>query len=627
LIDVSVFAGAGRGRIYRLTGLAAAISSLFLGGLLIVLLLEDRVDKESVWRVRLAFLVGLEVAYGAVLAATLIMIPVLGFVFVRARQSTQARPWVARGLLLATSLLLALVCAEAAAAFWRRGLERSGVLAIPGRDAPGVSKTAAEFPATAEVVLPHEFPEPPDGAVNLVVLGESSAEGVPFNLFGVSVGTLVARRLEQAIPGRRVRLEVLASSGETLERQHRKLATLRRRPDALIVYCGHNEFSARLPWSREVAYYVDAGLPSTWEWFVAGVESFSPVCGLIRRGVETCRIAIPPPRGGDRVLADSPACTRAEYDLLLTDFRRRLERIVASAEQIGAIPILIVPPANDSGLEPNRSFLSAGTKRAERARFERAFRAVRRLEPSDPVQAIAGYRSLLARQPGFAEAHFRLARLLERTGTGAWDEVYRHDVSARDCDGLPFRLPTAFQDVYREVASRHRCILIDSQAYFHAIGRHGLLDDRLFIDAMHPSLRGQIALAQAVLQGLHARRAFGWPEGTAAPVLDPAECAAHSGLGPKAWEKICLWGAMVYDLLAKVPYDPSERLARRDAYQAAFVRISQGEAPGAVGLPNVGIPEAVPLQPDAAILTFQSEVPGTALKSGGPSGHDEATRP
>ena len=105
--------------------------------------------------------------------------------------------------------------------------------------------------------------------------------------------------------------------------------------------------------------------------------------------------------------------------------------------------------------------------------------------------------SFLARQPGFAETHYRLATLLRKAGE--WDEAYRHFIAARDCDGYPMRCLTRFQEVYREVASRHDCIYIDGQSYFHAIGRNGLLDDELFQDAMHPSLRGQIALAQAVL--------------------------------------------------------------------------------------------------------------------------------
>ena len=82
------------------------------------------------------------------------------------------------------------------------------------------------------------------------------------------------------------------------------------------------------------------------------------------------------------------------------------------------------------------------------------------------------------------------------------------------------RCLSEFQQVYRDVASRHDCILIDSQSYFHAIGRHGLLDDELFQDAMHPSLRGQIALAQAVLQQLRASTA-GWAKETPTPVIDP----------------------------------------------------------------------------------------------------------
>src|SRR5262249_18060997 len=158
---------------------------------------------------------------------------------------------------------------------------------------------------------------------------------------------------------------------------------------------------------------------------------------------------------------------------LLSDFRHRLEAIVAYTERIGAIPILIVPPANDSGFEPNRSYLPATTPYAERAAFAREFLAARRLEETDPAESERRYAGLLGGSPGFAEAHYRLARVLERAGM--WEEAYRHDLTARDRDGLPSRCPLAFQEAYREVAARHACILIDAQAYFHVIGRHGLL--------------------------------------------------------------------------------------------------------------------------------------------------------
>jgi hypothetical protein len=136
--------------------------------------------------------------------------------------------------------------------------------------------------------------------------------------------------------------------------------------------------------------------------------------------------------------------------------------------------------------------------------------------------------------------------------------------------------------------------LIDGQSYFHTIGRHGLLDDALFQDGIHPSLRGQIALAQAVLQALRKRRAFGWPHNSPASVIDPASVVKHFGLTPDVWRRICLWGIMFYDLTTGVRYDSSHRLQMKVTLAAAAVRIKAGEAPESVGLPNVGVPEPVP---------------------------------
>ena len=157
------------------------------------------------------------------------------------------------------------------------------------------------------------------------------------------------------------------------------------------------------------------------------------------------------------------------------------------------------------------------------------------------------------------------------------------------------RLLSPFQAVYREIAAKHRCMLIDGQAYFHAIGRHGQLDDDLFQDGMHPSLRGQIALAQRALQALYDRRAFGWPDDKPAPIIDPSECVRRFGLGPGTWYELCLWGIMFNDLTHGIRYDPSQRLQKKLLYATAATRMEKGDAHGADGLPNVGIPEPVPL--------------------------------
>ena len=370
--------------------------------------------------------------------------------------------------------------------------------------------------------------------MTLAVVGESSAAGTPYERW-LSVGKIVAWQLGNVIPGRRFRALVLAKPAETLEMQYRRLAGLRRRPDALIVYCGHNEFSSRIPWSRKVHHYHD-DVPS----FVDSLDQFacrvSALYGLIQRATDKFCVEITPPPSLKPPLVDSPAYSPAEYTAILGDFRRRLKAIAGFCERLRVPLILVVPPANDAGFEPLRSCLPPVTPRTEQDSFARDVRAVRRLEAAGPYPAIERYRALLARYPGFAECHYRLAGLLDKTG--AWDEAYEHYTAARDLDGMPMRCLSAFQQVYVAVAASHDCVLVDGQALFHAIGPHGLLDDTLFNDVMHPSLRGHIALATAILDALRERGTFGWPRGVPTPTIDPRDVRPTLGcipvIGPKS---------------------------------------------------------------------------------------------
>jgi lysophospholipase L1-like esterase len=576
----------------RVAVLTAALVPMVLVFLLTMYWLADHVPARYFWKTGLIFLIALEIAYWLVALLTLLGIVALGLLRLRVPRYRR-HPAISRGLLLCVSLIFGLIASETVGVIWQFRSNQLTAVPIGGLRLKSISTQSSPAVLTSrDVPLPTTFAEAKkDGEIDLVVVGESSAQGVPYD-FWVSIGHIIGWQLKEAIPGRTIRLNIVALSGDTLEKQHAKLGTLSRRPDALIIYCGHNEFSARFPWSSDPHHYFDDLLPSAWDHLAERMEDVSPLTKLIHQTEEQCRIAIPPPPNGSRALVDVPVYRRADYDAILIDFRRRLELIVSYAERIGALPILIVPPANDAGFEPNRSFLPTDTAREEREAFRNDFLTAGRIEGTEPKRSVELYRALLARQPGFAETHYRIAQLLERDG--AWDEAYQHYVMARDFDGYPMRMLSAFQHIYHEVAAGHDSILIDGQSYFHTIGRHGLLDDALFQDGIHPSLRGQIALAQAVLQALQKRRAFGWPHNSPASVIDPASVVKHFGLTPEVWRRICLWGIMFYDLTTGVRYDSSHRLQMKVTLATAAVRIKAGEAPESVGLPNVGVPEPVP---------------------------------
>ncbi|MDR3622385.1 MAG: SGNH/GDSL hydrolase family protein [Paludisphaera borealis] len=580
-------------RFYAL--LTLVLTPLILAVILGYFWIVDRTPVWVYWKIGLIVLIGIDLAYALAIASAVGFLAILAIRLFRGLGDFRRREAAAHGALLCFSIVCCVLLAESVVAFWLAREDRMAVVPTGGLRASS-GQNEPEPPGSLESVeLPTAFPdEPNDGSILVSVVGESSAAGIPYDRW-LSVGSLVVWRLGEEIPGKNFIHHVVAQSGSTLELQYAELGKQTRRPDVLIIYCGHNEFGSRIEPSRDLNYYADALAPNTWEAAFERATSWSFFHLLVQRNIAKCRIAIPPPANGYRAAVDTPAYTEAEYARLLDDFRRRLDAMTAYARRLGAIPVLIAPSANDSGFEPNRSFLPATTTKAERRAFESDLDAARRLEETDREAAIDRYRELVARQPGFAATHFRLARLLE--AKGEWAEAYEHDIRARDADGYPMRCLTPFQEVYRETAARHDCIYIDGQDYLHKVAAHGLLDDGLFHDGMHPSLRGQIALAQAVLRGLHARRAFGWAADAPTPTVDPVECVRRFGLDPGVWRYLCLWGIMFYDRTSPATYDPTRRASKRKEFIAAADKIEAGSPPESVGLPNIGVCEPVPIVP------------------------------
>jgi len=196
------------------------------------------------------------------------------------------------------------------------------------------------------------------------------------------------------------------------------------------------------------------------------------------------------------------------------------------------------------------------------------------------------YRQIVARWPRFAEARFRLGRLLERAGRP--DEANREYVVARDCDGLPVRCPSPFQDAYREVASKHDCILIDGPAELRARGESGVLDYRMFHDEHHPTLLGHAGLAEAVLRGLRARGAFGWTSGEP-PTVDPRACAKHFKIDAATWVGVCEQSRVVHEFAATYRYDPTERMAWAARFERARRGLLAGEPLESLGVPGLSV--------------------------------------
>jgi len=553
-------ATSGGGTIFRylwLAALAVAIALAVAAGLLIPvwIAMQPRAVRRTLIELSLRAIL---IVYSAVFLMSFVGTPLCGWLAARRwRHGRAVQPALARAFLVSLSCLAAFLFLELGSAGWRTWVHR-----LPS--------------------LPTTFVASPPEECRIVVLGGSSALGEPYRPW-LSVGQIVAWRLQQAIPGRRFECEILAWLGESLEDQHHKLAALERRPDVVIIYSGHNEFTARFEEERDAWLNEEPGNRLLQRAYRASLSS--PFCRMVYEKISKNRLDSPP-LSGRHQLIDPPQCSPSEWADIQADFSRRLEAIVAYCDRIGALPVLIVPPANEAGYEPGRSTLPPTVPLPERQRLVQEFQEARALETRGPAASAGRYAAILDRHPGFAEAHFRLARLLEQQGR--LTEAGRHYLAALDHDGLPIRCPAPFRTAYEEVARRHpRSILIDGRRELAAASPTGLIGDDVIQDTHHPTLRGYVALAGAVLRELDRRKVFG-PSLSIDLPLDPSACALHFGMGPDRWATMCERTSEHYRRVAGYRYDPSERLDKSRRYAEAARRLRGGTAAEALGLPGIG---------------------------------------
>jgi len=509
--------------------------------------------REQKQRVVEGLIQGMFLVHDLLILAALAALPLL-LGLLKARQLKRRPRSLEVGVLACFSCLVSLAGLELTAAAWRGWTHR--------------------LPA-----LPTHFEPSSPGALRIVVLGGSSALGEPYRPW-VSVGQIVARRLQDALPDRQVSCQILAWLGEDLEAQQKRLATITDRPDILIVYSGHNEFAARFEEERQA--WLDRVADSVAGRLTQRIRLASPFCRLVEELASKSRLDLPPLSGRHRLI-DPPQASESETADIVADFTRRLDAIAGYCDNLGAVAILIVPPANEADYEPSRSTVRPATSALERERLTGDFTRARSLESLDPAASRRLYEAILKRHPEFAEAHYRLGKLLLAAGDreGAASEF----LLALDHDGLPIRCPEPIRAAYGIVGARHpRAVVIDGRSELMAASPGGLLGDDVIQDTHHPTLRGQARLAQAVLTALRNRLPL---PADFDPHVSAPDCVRLFQLDAERLAIACLRTSEHYHRVAGYRYDGSERQRKSDLYAEAAARLRQGIEPDALGLPGM----------------------------------------
>jgi tetratricopeptide (TPR) repeat protein len=337
----------------------------------------------------------------------------------------------------------------------------------------------------------------------LFVLGESTTAGYPY-MYNGSMSKMLYQRLLDYFPDREIEVVNLAmpaiNSFSLLDMAKEALA---QKPDALIIYCGHNEFYGALGagsteslgrWRGMINLYLRLQrlkimlflrdqLENVKKWFRASAPGDDARNNTLM----------------EQMVADQEIGYQGEvYQRARGFFKANLADLIAAAKQQGVRVILSNLVSNVRDLKPFVSMYAPGT---DRAVYQRELERGARLAASGNLSgALAIYDSLRRLDKSPSMLYFQMGRVLEMMRS--FNEARTAYEKARDLDGLRFRASTDFNVALQEVAQATGAILVDMESAFEQASPNGLIGKNLMLEHVHPNVEGYFIMGRELCRAM-----------------------------------------------------------------------------------------------------------------------------
>jgi tetratricopeptide (TPR) repeat protein len=307
----------------------------------------------------------------------------------------------------------------------------------------------------------------PDNGYRIFVLGGSTALGFPYGNH-LMFSRILQHRLQDTFPDRRIEVVNVAM---TAVNSYTLLdfmdEVIQERPDALLIYAGHNEYYGALG----VASLESIGRQ---RWAVLAYMKlcrfrlFILLRNILNNAAHLLRSGEYNPYGTlmERLVTDSQIpCGSRLYELGKRQFEQNLHSIFKIAAR-AEVPVLIRElVSNISDLEP---FVSSSTDEPSAADL---YAEARELEKQQKI--------LQSRQ------------------------AY---IQAKDRDALRFRAPEDFNRIIHRTAEAFRFPVVPMQSAFESVSHRGMIGDDLMVDHLHPNIDGVFIMADAFYQSMRSNQ-------------------------------------------------------------------------------------------------------------------------
>jgi tetratricopeptide (TPR) repeat protein len=366
-----------------------------------------------------------------------------------------------------------LVSLEAGLRIFRYGGDTRLFVTTPDENSPyfGINLSAGKryFALSSFVPSPRKdlfLKLKPPNDYRIFVLGESTAAGFPYGN-NLTFPRILNRRLSDAFPERRIEVINTAMTAiSTYSMMDFMDEIIEQKPDALLIYAGHNEFYGALG----VASMESPGRIGCVARGYLKLRKFKTFV-LIRDAVVLLRKTASAVSKTDSV--EDPMQTVMSriakhrdiplhgglYESGKAQFRRNLSSILQKSKKAG-IPVILSELV--SNVRDQSPFVTGGKDSLPPAR--KAYEA---------------------------------ARLLEKNGDN--DAARKAYYRAKDLDALRFRASEEFNEVIHGLAEEYKMPVVPTKAYFESASPKGLIGNNLMHEHLHPNIDGQFLLADAFI--------------------------------------------------------------------------------------------------------------------------------
>jgi tetratricopeptide (TPR) repeat protein len=308
--------------------------------------------------------------------------------------------------------------------------------------------------------------EKPKNGYRIFVLGESSAAGFPYGN-NITFTRILNRRLSDAFPNKYIEI---VNTGLTAINTYAQLdfmdEILKQKPDAILIYTGHNEYYGALGvesmeslgksrWVVKVILKLQKfKIYSLMQNLVASIKSLfvsgssednneDPSATLMQRIVKNQLIPL----------------NSEDYELGKNQFKRNLSEIIEKAQDAGVYVIVSELVSNIKDIKPFESLK---------------------------------VNSLPTAQDEYNEA-------LELEKQGKYDEARKAFYYAKDLDALRFRAPEEFNKIIYDVAVEYKIPVVQMKSYFESSSPNRIIGNNLMLEHLHPNIDGYFLMADAFL--------------------------------------------------------------------------------------------------------------------------------